>query len=58
MISRGALRAQGPRRAPTLNAVTVKLTDDALREMNGAVDIDGQEPADVASRFLRDHDLL
>src|SRR4051812_21946801 len=36
----------------TMNAVTAKLTNDALQKMNAAVDLDKQKPADVASKFL------
>jgi osmoprotectant transport system substrate-binding protein len=58
VVSRGALRAHGPRLAQSLDAVTARLTNAALQEMNGAVDLRGEEPADVARRFLRDEDLL
>ena len=58
VISRATLRAQGPELAPTLDAVTAKLTDEALRDMNRAVEVGGESPADVARRFLRANDLL
>ncbi len=53
VVSRDAIRLQGPELAKTLNAVTAKLTNSALRSMNGAVDLRGEDPADVAARFLR-----
>ncbi len=52
------MRDQGPGLVRTLDTVTAKLTDEALREMNGAVDLHGREPADVARRFLDDNDLI
>jgi osmoprotectant transport system substrate-binding protein len=58
VVSRAALRAQGPDLARTLDAVTAKLTNAAMQAMNGAVDLRGQKPAEVARRFLRDHGLL
>jgi osmoprotectant transport system substrate-binding protein len=42
----------GPGFAETTNAVTSKLSNEALQKMNGAVDLDKQKPADVAGQFL------
>lgn len=58
VIGRETLRAQGPDLVPTLDAVTAELTDSALRDMNSAVEVGGESPADVARRFLRANDLL
>ncbi len=58
IVSREALLIHGRGLARTLDAVTVKLTNAALRRMNGAVDLRGQDPADVARRFLRDEQLM
>ena len=58
VIDRDLLRAHGPGLAKTLNAVTVELTNSALRRMNGAVDLHSEDPAEVARRFLRDRRLL
>ena len=58
IVSREALRIHGRGLARTLDAVTLRLTDAALRRMNGAVDLGGQDPADVARRFLRAEQLL
>ncbi|MGB3829617.1 MAG: glycine betaine ABC transporter substrate-binding protein, partial [Ornithinimicrobium sp.] len=38
--------------------VNKELTTKAMIELNGAVDIDGRDPADVAKGFLRDNGLL
>jgi osmoprotectant transport system substrate-binding protein len=58
VVSTKMLRRQGPAFAVTLNAVTAKLTNDALQQMNAAVDLDKQRPAAVARRFLRARGLL
>jgi osmoprotectant transport system substrate-binding protein len=58
VISRKALQTHGPRFQATLNAVTAKLTTDAMRRMNGAVDIDQRDPREVAAEFLRRQKLL
>src|SRR4051812_2219506 len=52
VVSRKVLREQGPAFAAVLNAVSAKLTNDALQTMNAAVDLRKQKPADVARAFL------
>jgi osmoprotectant transport system substrate-binding protein len=52
VVSKKVLAAQGPEFAATLNAVSAKLTNEAMRKMNAAVDLDKQKPADVAGAFL------
>jgi osmoprotectant transport system substrate-binding protein len=58
VISRQVLDREGPGFARALNAVSAKLTNDVLRELNAAVDIEGRPPADVAREFLRQNGLL
>jgi osmoprotectant transport system substrate-binding protein len=58
VISKKKLAAMGPDFATTVNAVTSKLTNEALQKMNGAVDLDKQKPADVAKQFLQANGLL
>ncbi len=41
-----------------MNAVSAKLTNRRLRELNRAVDLDERKPAEVAREFLRAEDLL
>ena len=41
-----------------LNAVSSKLTTEELVKLNAAVDIDKEDPADVAERWLKENDLL
>ncbi|CAN5622586.1 hypothetical protein BH23ACT6_BH23ACT6_11940 [soil metagenome] len=40
-----------------INNVNKELTQRAVIQMNGAVDIDNRDPADVAAQFLRDRGL-
>jgi osmoprotectant transport system substrate-binding protein len=58
VVRRSVLSRQGPDFARTLDAVTAKLTDRELQQMNGAVDLRKERPADVAARFLRAQGLL
>ncbi|MGH1563840.1 ABC transporter substrate-binding protein [Mumia sp. DW29H23] len=44
--------------ATALNALSAKLTTDKLAEMNVAVDVDREKPAEVAKQFLEDEGLL
>ena len=53
VISRRALRAHGAGLRAAVDAVSSRLTDGAMREMNAAVDIEGRRPAEVADEFLR-----
>jgi osmoprotectant transport system substrate-binding protein len=58
VINKKKLSAMGPEFQTTMNAVTSKLTDEALQKMNGAVDLNKQKPADVAKQFLQANGLL
>ncbi len=58
VVSKKVLTQQGPAFAETLNAVSAKLTNDAMQKMNGAVDLDKQKPAAVAKTFLQANGLL
>jgi osmoprotectant transport system substrate-binding protein len=51
-IRSDVLRREGPAFGQTLNAVSAKLSTQALRVMNAAVDLDQQAPAAVARQFL------
>src|SRR3954468_15239623 len=58
VVSKKVLREEGPQFARTLNAVSAKLTNEALQRMNAAVDLKKEKPADVARRFLLQNGLL
>jgi osmoprotectant transport system substrate-binding protein len=58
VVSAQVLDAQGPAFAATVNRVSALLTVSAIRELNAAVDISGQDAATVAQRFLVDHGVI
>ena len=58
VVRRDVLRRQGAAFARALDAVSALLTNDAMRAMNAAVDIDRRRPGPVARAFLRAHGLL
>lgn len=47
-----------PEIADLVDPVSAELTDEALTEMNAAVDVDGDDPADVALAWLRDEGFV
>jgi osmoprotectant transport system substrate-binding protein len=57
VVGKKVLDQQGPAFAQTLNAVSAKLTNDAMQSMNAAVDIDKRKPAAVARAFLQANQL-
>jgi osmoprotectant transport system substrate-binding protein len=57
VVSKKVVTAQGPAFAQTLNAVSAKLTVEAMRKMNAAVDLDKQDPAKIADQFLKANGL-
>jgi osmoprotectant transport system substrate-binding protein len=58
VVSQKVLTTQGSAFSDVLNAVTAKLTTEAMQKMNGAVDLDKKKPADVARQFLQANGLL
>lgn len=58
IISKKTLAVHGPLLRRSIDAVSAKLTTAAMRRMNGAVDIDGRTPPEVATEFLRSQGLL
>lgn len=52
VVDERVLAREGPQFAQTLNAVSAKLTTQAIQAMNAGVVIDHQDPAAVAGRFL------
>jgi osmoprotectant transport system substrate-binding protein len=58
IVLKKVLTAEGPEFAATLNAVSAKLTVEAMQKMNAAVDLDKQKPAAVAKQFLQANSLL
>jgi osmoprotectant transport system substrate-binding protein len=58
VISKKVLSKEGSEFADTINAVSAKLTTEAMRKMNAAVDLDKNAPAAVAKQFLQANGLL
>ena len=52
LVSKKVLAAEGPAFEATLNAVSSKLTTQAMQQMNGAVTINKDDPNAVAQKFL------
>jgi osmoprotectant transport system substrate-binding protein len=52
VFSRAVLAAEGPVFTRTVEAVSAKLTTQAMRRMNAAVEVAKRSPADVAHDFL------
>lgn len=58
VVAQTIVDALGSEFEDTVNAVSEKLTEEAIIAMNSAVAIDQQQPADVAKQFLEENDLL
>jgi osmoprotectant transport system substrate-binding protein len=58
VVSSRVLEAQGPEFEATLDAVSQKLTTEAMQRMNAAVAIDKQSPQEVAQAYLEANGLL
>jgi osmoprotectant transport system substrate-binding protein len=58
LVRDGVLAREGPAFAQTINAVSARLSTEALRLMNAAVSLDQQSPAAVARQFLGANGLL
>lgn len=57
-VSKTVLDARGADFAAAVNAVSAKLTTDALRSLDKSVDSDGENPADVAKDWLGKQGLV
>jgi glycine betaine/choline ABC-type transport system substrate-binding protein len=58
IFSKKTTAAEGPAFSQTINAVSAKLTVPAMQQMNAAVDLDKNNPAEVAKKFLQANNLL
>jgi osmoprotectant transport system substrate-binding protein len=58
VIDQAKLDELGPDLMGIINDVNALLTNDAMQAMNAAVDIDKQEPKDVAQEFLQANGML
>jgi osmoprotectant transport system substrate-binding protein len=57
-VVRADVLARHPQLAQVLGGLTPLLTDDVLIELNRRVDVDGEEPADVALEWMRSEGLV
>jgi osmoprotectant transport system substrate-binding protein len=57
VVKKSLLTQEGPEFAQTMNAVSSKLTLEAIRKMNAAVSLDKQDPAKIADQFLKANGL-
>jgi osmoprotectant transport system substrate-binding protein len=58
VVRENVLRREGPEFARTIDTVSAKLSTQALRLMNAAVQLDKQSPAQVARQFLAANGLV
>jgi osmoprotectant transport system substrate-binding protein len=58
VVPERVLLSEGPAFAATIDTVSALLTLGTVRELNAAVDVFGQDPTLVATRFLQAHGLL
>ncbi|MHC3003972.1 glycine betaine ABC transporter substrate-binding protein [Gordonia metallireducens] len=52
------LNEQAPEIAELMAPVSTKLTDSVMQELNGRIDIDGEDPADVAYDWLKEEGFI
>ena len=57
-VVRGEIIERHPELRDLLGAISERLTDDLMQELNGRVDIDGEDPADVAYDWLKSEGLI
>ncbi|WP_328394686.1 glycine betaine ABC transporter substrate-binding protein [Nocardia sp. NBC_00416] len=57
-VVRGEIIDRYPQLAPLLGTLSERLTDDLMQELNGRVDIYGEDPADVAYDWLKSEKLI
>ncbi|MEV6217072.1 glycine betaine ABC transporter substrate-binding protein [Nocardia sp. NPDC051833] len=57
-VVRGVVIEQHPELRPLLGTISERLTDELMQDLNGRVDIDGEDPADVAYDWLKSERLI
>ncbi|WP_405138210.1 glycine betaine ABC transporter substrate-binding protein [Nocardia sp. NBC_01388] len=57
-VVRGAVIDRYPQLRTLLGTISERLTDQLMQELNGRVDIDGQDPSDVAYDWLKSEKLV
>ncbi|MDO3648330.1 glycine betaine ABC transporter substrate-binding protein [Nocardia mangyaensis] len=57
-VVRGEILEAHPELRELLGTISERLTDELMQELNGRVDIDGEDPADVAYDWLKSENLI
>ncbi|MFE3542584.1 glycine betaine ABC transporter substrate-binding protein [Nocardia sp. NPDC059177] len=57
-VVRGEVIEAHPELRELLGTISERLTDELMQELNGRVDIDGEDPADVAFDWLKSENLI
>ncbi|WP_194813357.1 glycine betaine ABC transporter substrate-binding protein [Nocardia sp. XZ_19_385] len=57
-VVRGAIIEEYPQLRALLGTISERLTDQLMQDLNGRVDIDGEDPSDVAYDWLRGEKLV
>ncbi|WP_067693214.1 glycine betaine ABC transporter substrate-binding protein [Nocardia jejuensis] len=57
-VVRGAIIERYPALRELLGTISERLTDQLMQELNGRVDIDGEDPSDVAYDWLKSEKLI
>ncbi|WP_333618096.1 glycine betaine ABC transporter substrate-binding protein [Dietzia sp.] len=57
-VVNGELLRDNPQIAELIGAVSKKLTNEVLQVLNGRIDVDGEDPADVAFEWLQSEGFL
>jgi osmoprotectant transport system substrate-binding protein len=58
VVRKGVADEAGPDLARTISTLQQDLTDEAMQELNARVDLDDEDPATVASEYLRESRLV
>ncbi|AYJ48145.1 glycine betaine ABC transporter substrate-binding protein [Rhodococcus sp. P1Y] len=57
-VIRASVLEAHPEIAPLIATISERLTDDLMQELNGKVDIEGEDPSDVAYEWLQSEGLV
>ena len=57
-VVRASVLEAHPEIAPLIATISERLTDDLMQELNGKVDIEGEDPSDVAYEWLQSEGLV
>ncbi|WP_459546600.1 glycine betaine ABC transporter substrate-binding protein [Nocardia sp. X0981] len=57
-VVRGEVLARYPQLRALLGTISGHLTNELMRDLNGRVDIDGEDPADIAYDWLKSENLI